>query len=76
MKRLLLIAAILSTMVGCIDKATIVDGKPVLEAGKTYVEYGSFAYIMLDGHEYVLWLRHGGITHSPNCKCQKEKEKK
>lgn len=35
-----------------------------------------FKYVEIDGHEYL--MMHGehrsGITHSPNCKCLKERE--
>ena len=59
-------------MVGC-EKPTMVDGKPNLEKGVVYVDYGQLDYIMFDGHEYVLWYQgnRGGITHSPKCKCLK-----
>lgn len=72
MKRLLLIAAILFTVVGC-ERPTMVDGKLNFEKGKSYAGCGQIDYIMFDGHEYVLWCHgnRGGITHSPKCKCLK-----
>lgn len=74
MKRLLLIAAILFTVVGC-ERPTMVDGMPNFEKGKSYAHYGQIDYIMFDGHEYVFWRQdqRGGITHSPKCKCLKRR---
>ena len=72
MKHLILIWVIMFTMVGC-EKPTMVDGKPNLEKGKDYIDYGRLSYIMFDAHEYVIWQGHdsNGITHSPKCKCLK-----
>lgn len=41
------------------------DAKSMKEKGYA----GELKYITFDNHEYVIWNKRGGLTHSPKCSC-------
>ena len=83
MKKLLAIGMCLMFL-GCSESPVDENGRHVAERSGTnefnMVMYSgrgecTFKYIMVDGHEYLVMIgfQKSGLTHSPNCPCQKNK---
>ena len=82
MKKLLAIG--LCLLLGCSESPVDENGRHVAERSGTNAfnmvlcpgtgEW-TFRYIMVDGHEYLVMTGYHrtGLTHSPNCPCQKNK---